>query len=473
MADGSRSPVVIWGPQEGPQSALLTCPVFEVFYGGARGGGKTDGMLGEWAAHAGKYGEYAIGVFFRRELTQLDEAIERSKQIYSKLGADWSEQKKQWTFPNGARLKFRYLEHDKDAENYQGHSYTRVYFEELTNFPDQGPVMKLKATLRSANGVPCRFRATGNPGGPGHHWVKDRYIDPAPLGYKVITEDGLSRVFIPSKLTDNPKLTDSDPTYVNRLKQSGSEKLVSAWLDGDWSVVEGAFFSEWNSRKHVITPFAIPSDWNRFRSFDWGSAKPFSVGWWAMVGDDTPIASGVLPRGAMVRYREWYGASAPNVGLKLTAEEVASGIVIREKEKGIFGVADPAIFSEDGGPSIAQRMHPVMWRKADNRRVGQKGAMGGWDQLRARLKGDGERPMIYTFSTCKDSIRTIPLLQHDKNRPEDVDSDGEDHAGDEWRYACMSRPYTPPAGQTPSKKKDRWVGAFDDDKDGEDSWKTT
>jgi len=428
-------------------------------------------MLGEWAAHAGKYGEHAVGVFFRRELTQLDEAIERSKQIYSKLRAEWSEQKKQWTFPNGARLKFRYLERDADAENYQGHSYTRVYFEELTNFPDQGPVMKLKATLRSANGVPCRFRATGNPGGPGHHWVRARYIDPAPRGYKVITEDGLSRVFIPSKLSDNPRLTDSDPTYVNRLRQSGSAKLVSAWLDGDWSVVEGAFFSEWSSQQHVISPFRIPDDWHRFRSFDWGSARPFSVGWWAMVGDETKLADRSLPRGAMVRYREWYGASAPNVGLKLTAEEVAHGIILREKNDGknMLGVADPSIFAENGGPSIAQRMHPVLWRAGDNKRIAQKGAMGGWDQLRARLKGEEGRPMIYVFSTCTDSIRTIPLLQHDANRPEDVDSDGEDHAGDDWRYACMSRPYTPPGAKTETKKKrDKWAM----EPEQEDSWRT-
>lgn len=472
MADGTPPAVVVWAPQKGPQSSLLTCPIFEVFYGGARGGGKTDGMLGEWAVHAGKYGEHAVGVFFRRELTQLDEAIERSKQIYSKLGADWSEQKKQWSFRNGARLKFRYLDRDTDAENYQGHSYTRVYFEELTNFPDSGPVMKLKATLRSANAVPCRFRATGNPGGPGHHWVRARYIDPAPHGYKVVTEDCLSRVFIPSKLSDNPKLTDSDPTYVNRLKQSGSEKLVAAWLDGDWSVIEGAFFSEWSSKLHVLQPFGIPASWHRFRSFDWGSAKPFSVGWWAIVEDDTKRPEGNLPRGAMVRYREWYGAKAPNVGLKMTAEEVASGIVTREKgdtKKTMLGVADPSIFAEDGGPSIAERMYPAIWTRADNRRVAAKGALGGWDQLRSRLKGEGGRPMIYTFSTCIDSIRTIPLLQHDKNKAEDLDSDAEDHAGDEWRYACMSRPYKPRVDASVPARKDSWGKAFTPIE--ENSWK--
>jgi hypothetical protein len=438
--------------------ALLACPLFEAFYGGARGGGKTDGMLGEWAQHAQKYGEHATGVFFRRELTQLDEAIERSKAIYGPIGADWTEQKKQWRFPNGARLKFRYLDRDDDAEAYQGHSYTRVYFEELTNFPSPKPVMKLKATLRSAAGVPCRFRATGNPGGPGHQWVKARYIDPAPNGYVPLVERDpdsgltLSRVFIPAKLGDNRRLLENDPTYVMRLKQSGSVNLVRAWLNGDWSVIEGAFFDNWDGERHVIRPFAIPPHWTKFRSFDWGSAAPFSCGWWA-VSDGTILPDGRrYPTGAMIRYREWYGArklpdgaTEPNVGLKLTAEQIADGILERERGEEIhYGVADPAIFAQDGGPSHAERMmkRGARFRPADNARVARHGHMGGWDQMRARLDGEEGKPMVYCFSTCVDSIRTIPVLQHDKTRPEDLDTDGEDHAADDWRYACMSRPFT-------------------------------
>jgi len=173
---------IVWRPQPGPQTALVHCPVSEIFYGGARGGGKTDGMLGKFAIKAGKYGEHCVGVFFRRSREDLKEAVERSKQIYAPLGAKWHEQKKWWTFPNGARLKFEYLDRDDDANNYQGHNYTDVFFEEITHWPDPTPVNKLRATLRSATGVPCQFHATGNPGGPGHGWVKARYIDPAPLG---------------------------------------------------------------------------------------------------------------------------------------------------------------------------------------------------------------------------------------------------------------------------------------------------
>lgn len=450
---------VAWAPQPGPQTALLACPVFEVLFGGARGGGKTDGMLGEFAAHGGRYGADAIGLMVRRERTQLIETIERSKMIYPLLGAKYHEQDKYWRFPNGARLRFAYLERDADAEAYQGHSYTRVYVEELGNFPNEGPVLKLMATLRSAQGVATGFRATANPGGPGHQWVKARYIDANPTGWQVrkfeyknpFTGETVvrDRVFIPSRLSDNPLLLHSDPGYVANLQMQGSENLVKAWLEGDWSVIDGAFFDCWSTQRHVLAPFEIPADWTRFRSFDWGSAKPFSVGWWAIASEQFCGPSGaVVPRGALVRYREWYGSQSPNVGLKLTAEQVATGIIERDGDDKIgYAVADPSIFAMDGGPSIAERMYAatkgkVAFRPADNKRVSQMGAMGGWDQMRARLVGDGDgNPMIFTFSTCKDSIRTIPALQHDANRPEDLDTDGEDHAADEWRYACMSRPY--------------------------------
>lgn len=438
---------VVWRPQQGPQSALITCPTFEVFFGGARGGGKTDGMLGEWANHASRYGENAIGLMVRRTRTELTETIERSKTLYAPLNWKFHEQDKMWRAPNGARLRFAYLERDADADGYQGHSYTRVYVEEAGTFPSYRPIAKLMATLRSGSGVPVGMRLTGNPGGPGHQWVKARYIDPAPQGFQVIKDEttGLERVYIPSRVGDN-RFLGSD--YVQRLKAVGSEALVKAWLDGDWSVIEGAFFDEWSYEKHVIRPFAVPAEWLRFRSADWGSAAPFSVGWWAVVGDDYQPGDGrTLPRGALVRYREWYGAKGPNVGLKLTAEEVARGIKAKEAGEVItYGVLDPAAFAVDGGPSIAQMMarEGVIFRPADNKRVSQKGALSGWDQMRARLKGDGDgRPMLYVFETCKDFIRTVPALQHDPDRPEDVDTDGEDHVADEARYGCMSRPYVP------------------------------
>jgi len=464
---------VIWQPQPGPQTALLQCPVFEVFYGGARGGGKTESSIGDWLQHSSLYGEGAIGIFVRRKLTQLSEVIARTKQLFPKLGARYHEQQKTWTMRNGARLKFVYLEKDSDAEEYQGHSYTRIYVEELTNFPSPGPVNKLRATLRSGAGVPCGMRLTGNPGGPGHNWVKARYIDPNPAGYQIITEEtdiefdgvkttvSLDRVFIPSKLGDNHLLIRNDPTYILRLRQSGSEQLVRAWLEGDWSIVDGAFFSEWDENLHVhpadLTRH-IPRTWQRFRAFDWGSAKPFSVGWYALVGEDwTPAPDLYFPKNALIKYKEWYGAKGPNVGVKMTAVQVAQGIWQRERDDlPKYGVADPAIFIRNGGPSIAEDMaiHRCQWRPADNKRV------PGWEQLHKRLIGENGKPMLYFLDSCADSIRTIPVLQHDETNMEDLDTDGEDHAADETRYACMSRPWQPRTQPAPGSGLPKLPGQY-------------
>jgi hypothetical protein len=421
--------------------------VYEVFFGGARGGGKTDAVLGEWAIHSDQYGADAIGLMVRRSRVELSETFERARRIYTPLGARFTTAPMRCVMPNGARLTFAYLERDSDAEGYQGHSYTRVYVEEAGNFPTPAPIMKLHATLRSGAGVPCRMRLTGNPGGPGHQWVRARYIDPAPMGWQTLRdpETGLQRIYIPSRVGDNRYLGDA---YVTQIKASGAPELVRAWLEGDWSVIAGAFFPEWEPSRHVGTPRELPAHWTRYRATDWGSAKPFAVLWFAVSDGELPE----FPRGALVVYREWYGMQPgqPNVGLRLTAEEVAEGIASREAgdpvpdEARMGGVADPAMFTADGGPSIAERMQraaKIVQRRADNARVARAGAMGGWDQVRARLKGDGERPGLYVFSTCVHLIRTLPALQHDADKPEDVDTDGEDHAPDALRYGCMARPY--------------------------------
>lgn len=384
----------------------------------------------------------------------LDDAIARSQEIYPAIGGRWNEQKKTWNFANGGRLRFRPLERVADAEKYQGQNLTDACVEEAGNYPDSAPIDRLNGVLRSARGVPTQLILTGNPGGPGQLWIKNRYIDPAPMGLRILSRtlpNGAAHryVFIPSRLQNNRYLMD-DPNYVNRLYLVGSPELVRAWLDGDWSAISGAFFPEFALEKHVIRPFEIPSHWLRYRAADWGSARPFSVGWYA-VSDGQPVGDRVFPRGALVKYREWYGVQVddkgefqPNVGLKLTAEQFGRGIAERSfGESYGFSVMDPAAFAQDGGPSIAERMalEGARFERADNRRVAQRGAMGGWDQLRARLVGEDKKPMLYLFANCTHTIRTIPALQHDQDHLEDVDSDGEDHAADETRYACMARPY--------------------------------
>lgn len=469
---------VIWQPQPGPQTALLECPVFEVFYGGARGGGKTESSLGDWLQHSSTYGEHAIGIFVRRKLKQLEEVIARTQQIFPKIGATYNVQQKTWTMPGGGRLKFVYLERDSDAEEYQGHNYTRIYVEEVTNFPSPSPINKLRATLRSGAGVPCGMRLTGNPGGPGHLWVKARYIDPAPLGYKVITETevldiggekvtvSLDRVFIPSKLGDNALLLRNDPTYILRLRQSGSEALVRAWLLGDWSIIDGAFFDCWDEAKHVVPEVffrkLLHPGMTIFRSLDWGSYRPFSVGWYALLDKDLELPDRKLPRNALVKFKEWYGAKGPNIGLKMDAPLVAQGVRQRDQElKALglriqYGVADPAIFIRNGGPSIGEMMalHGAVWRAADNKRI------PGAEQVRARLTGNAGVPMLYVADCCEDTIRTIPVLQHDETQPEDVDTEGEDHAYDELRYACMSRPWQQRVAEVPAERLPKLPGQY-------------
>ena len=458
----------MWEPQAGPQSsAILADWADELFYGGERGGGKSDLQLGYQEDGALRYNGKSRGIMFRKTYAELEELQARASEIFPQSGAIFKTQPSAdypfsncWYWPNGATVKMRYIESEKDYGRYHGHQYTHISFDEVTEYPTPTGLLKMLSTLRSPHGVPCTMRATGNPGGVGHGWVKARYIDVAhPLTPYTDPDSGFVRLFVPSKTSDNQILLQADPKYRDRIKAAtgGNEALRKAWLEGDWNIVAGAFFDCWSQSRHVIRPFDVPAHWLRFRSGDWGSARPFSFGWWAIVSDDYKTEEGLtLPRGCMVRYREWYGMAEDahgqpqyNTGLKLVAEDVGLKIWDRERNdvKLTYGVLDPAAFSQDGGPSLAERIYKgsgnkVMFRRADNARVPQKGSMGGWDQMRSRLIGeDVDRPMVVCFNSCYNSIRTIPVLQHDSDKVEDLDTSQEDHAADEWRYACMSRPY--------------------------------
>ena len=421
--------------------------------------------------------------------------------------------------PNGGRVSFAYLDTIADANVYQGRNVTDAWVEEAGQYPNPAAIDRLFGILRSSHGVPIQLILTANPGGPGQHWIRQRYqIHPFPVLPKIMirslpTGKEHRVAVIPSRITDNKILLANDPGYVDRLQLVGSPQLVRAWLEGDWSAIEGAFFTEWDESKHVLTPFTIPHSWMRFRAADWGSYSPFSIGWWAVATDDyspsraaalpddgavfgtrtdllgTKLLAGVsrhdpaapiIPRGALVRYREWYG----EVGGKLTAEQVGQGIAEREKTDRArlsYGVLDPSAFIESGGPSIAERINKCLidsklaaFRAADNRRVprnigdpAKSGPMAGWDQMRARMRGTNGVPMLYCFSTCHDSIRTIPVLQHDETRSEDLDTEAEDHAADEWRYACMSRPWTRAMPKALLPPRDSYRPAHEERNDGD------
>lgn len=435
--------IAAWSPQVGPQSDAISATwCDELLYGGARGGGKSDYLLGDFSQDISRYGKNWQGIIFRRTFKQLEELIRRSHELFPRSGGEWLEGKSRWKWPCGAMLRFRFLDRDSDAENYQGHQYTWIGWEELGNFPTDGPYRLLLACNRWAEGdVPTkRVRSSANPGGPGQSWIRSYFIDHAPLGYtpRVHSDTGNNIMFIPAKVTDNKILLERDPGYIRRLRGVGSPALVKAWLDGDWTAIVGGYFPEF-CEHHIIEPFEIPSHWTRFRAMDWGSARPFVVLW--MTISDGSLAR--FPAGSIIVYREWYGGSAPNVGLKLSVSEVAEGILGRQErnEQISYTVVDSSMFDEDGGPSLAERManYGVPCSRSDKRRI------PGWQQIRDRLIGVDERPMLYMVGVaCPNLIRTLPALQHDEAKPEDVNTEGDDHAGDALRYGCMSRPYTPP-----------------------------
>lgn len=392
-------------------------------------------------------------------------------------------------FWNGAKIYLCHCEHEKDIYKYQGAEIHVLLIDELTHFTES-MYRFLRNRVRMVGivlppqyvGQFPRILCGANPGNIGHLWVKTTFVTSGvPMEKRLMpaNDGGMRRQFIPARLEDNPSMGADDPGYEMRLEGLGSATLVRAMRWGDWDVIEGAFFDCWDQRRHVVRPFSVPDEWLRFRSGDWGSASPFSFGWWAIVTDAYRTTEGVLlPRGCMLRYREWYGCQPgkPNVGLKLHAEEVGRQLLAKEQSdpKLKYGVLDPSAFKEDGGPSIASRImagsgNKIIFNPADNARVPQRGAMGGWDQMRARLVGDEDgNPMIVCFSTCVDSIRTIPALQHDTDRPEDLNTDMEDHPADDWRYGCMSRPWVPTSRPKDKTIRDRW-----DRKDREEvNWKT-
>lgn len=465
-------------------------------YGGAAGGGKSHLIRIAAVVWASAIPGLQVYLFRRIRDDLVKNHMEGPKGFRAML-AGWCEQgwcsivEDEIRFWNGSRIYLCHCKDEKDIYKYQGAEIHVLLIDELTHFTEsmyrflrnRVRMVGVVVPKEYAGRFP-RILCGANPGNIGHLWVKSTFVvsaDVMSIRRMDPAEGGMLRQYIPARLEDNPSMKEDDPGYEMRLEGLGSATLVKAMRWGDWDVIEGAYFDCWDASRHVVRPFTIPDEWHRFRSGDWGSASPFSFGWWAITSDDYKTPDGPwLPRGCIVRYREWYGMQPgkPNVGLKLHAEAVGAGIAEREKQdKNLSGgVLDPSAFKEDGGPSIHERIHigsgrKVVFRPADNARVARRGAMGGWDLLRARLVGDGDgRPMIVCFSTCTDSIRTLPALQHDSTNPEDVDTDSEDHAPDDWRYACSSRPWMPAARQTTKPKRDRWDDAFRDDTSAD--WRT-
>jgi hypothetical protein len=436
---GTKIQTIAWMPQEGPQThAIHARAMPELLFGGAKGGGKSDLLLGDYLQDVPTYGPNWQGILFRRSYPELEQLVKRSFQIYPKTGAVFKAQEKTWYWPNGATLKMRFVRSERDVEKYQGHEFQWIGFDELGNWASDYAYRIMLSCLRSSRGDVRhkRIRSSANPGGVGHHWVKELFIEHAEKGYVPLYDEDMKwfRVFIPSRLEHNRLLLQQDPGYADRLKGVGSAALVKAWLEGDWNVIVGAYFTDASASQHLIRPFAIPQRWTRFAGFDWGSAHPFAMEWCAVSDGEGP-----LPKNAAVVYRECYGGKT-NKGWGWHAEKVADHLKALEgKDKPQWRRADPSVWKEDGGPSIGERMgaRGLTFLPGDNRRI------AGWDQIRARLVGD-DAPMLYIFETCTDLWRCLTAAQHDPSKAEDLDTEGDDHSLDALRYALMGRPYARP-----------------------------
>ncbi len=440
---------VIWKPTP-KQMRMFARGENEGFYGGAAGGGKSDYLIVE-AARELKVPNYK-GLILRKTFPQLQELEERCQWMYPRLypGAKYNASKHIWHFPSGARIILGSLHHPAQKYKYQGQQYDFIGFDELTHFTFEEYSYLQSRNRPSGPGTRVRMRSTGNPGGVGHGWVKQYFVQAAPpettkwTSHKIVMPDGhlqkfwLSSVFVSSSVFDNPHLLKNDPLYMAKLANRG-EAEMNALLYGNWDSYEGQVFTEWKNDpehyldgkfSHVIEPFGIPPHWPVIRSFDWGYAKPFSVGWFA-----------VDPDGRYYHIYELYGCTGkPNVGVKWEVSQIARKI--REIEKyepnlkgrEIRGVADPSIFAEQNGNSYARMMSDqgVYWNPGDNTRI------AGKQQFHRRLKFDENgRAMLYVFKNCTEFIRTIPNLVYSEKKVEDIDTETEDHIYDMARYALQ------------------------------------
>lgn len=437
----------MWIPFPGAQEEFCSRGEFEVFYGGQAGPGKTDCLIAlalRQIAHS-KY----HGLLLRRTFPQLQEIIDRCYELYPSLGGVYKTTEHRWYFPSGAKITLGHMQHEADKYNYQGKEFHFIGFDELTHFTLTQYLYLFSRCRSSVPGLIAEIRSTSNPGGIGHFWVKNRFIDNAGAAEVYIDPDShLSRIFIPGSLEDNPALTENDPGYSARLDALPAIERMRL-KEGIWDAFEGQVFTELSQRVHGIADFDIPTEWYRFMCFDWGFSKPFSIGWYAVDFD-----------GNIFRYREWYGCKEgeEDVGLKLSVTAIAQGIVERETEKINARVADPAIWSKTPnahkygikGPSVFQDMQAqgLFFLKADNDRL--QGKMQVHKRLEVVMDVDTETGEILSestlfncFNSCKEFWRTMPEMRECPKNPEDVDSDSEDHIYDELRYSCMFKPIKP------------------------------
>jgi hypothetical protein len=437
---------VVFAPNSGPQTEFLAANEREVLYGGSAGGGKSYGLLADPMRYFGSAN--FNGIILRRTNDELRELIWKSQEIYPKAypGARWQEKKSQWVFPSGGRIWMTYLERDEDVLRYQGQAFNYIAFDELTQHATPFAWNYMRSRLRSTDpSLPLFMRATTNPGGPGHSWVKRMFIDPAPAGKRFSATDIETgepmvypdnhakagqplfyRRFIPASLKDNPYLMADGQYEANLLALPEMQRRQL--LEGDWAVADGAAFSEFRQHVHTCDPFDIPSEWRKFRSCDYGYSSFSAVHWFAI---DPSYET-------LYVYRELYLS-------KHTGKDLARAVLDAERGESIqYGVLDSSCWHNRGqiGPSIAEEMIAMgcRWRPSD-RSAGAR--VAGKNQLHQRLKVDEEtgQPGIIFFNSCRQIIADLPVIPSDPKGSDDIDARyRSDHAYDSVRYGIMSRP---------------------------------
>lgn len=427
-----------------------------VIYGGARGGGKSWSVRTKAIILALRYKGIKMMIVRKTYPELMANHIKPLKETL-RIGqkgsiAKYNDSKKEITFRNGSTILFGYCDTDKDIDRYQGTEVDVLFIDEATHHSEE-IIKKFMACVRGVNQFPKRIYLTCNPGHKGHGYIKRIAIDKI---YEA-GENPEDYSFIQALVTDNEALMREQPDYIKQL-EALPPKLRQAWLEGRWDVFEGVFFEEFRTTPdpqkchddgisveealqehkwtHVIKPFQIPAHWKIYRSYDFGYGKPFSVGWFAIDED-----------GCMYHILELYGCTqTPNEGVKWSASQQFDKVVEIEREhpylkgKRIHGVADPSIWDGSKGISVAE--------EADKRQLwfdkGINDRIAGWMQIHERFKFDENgKAMLYIFENCKNAIRTIPLMMYDEHKPEDLDTDLEDHIADMIRYCCMARPIAP------------------------------
>jgi hypothetical protein len=463
---------VAFAPYAGSQSAFLADISFERLLHGNRGGGKSKIILADFVQHVGrKFGPAYKGIVFKRNAQSFKELKALARELFTRVFPNAKENVmfSYWEFPEGERLYFGYLEKPEDYwSTYHGSAFCKIYFDELTEWPNPECYLLAQSLIRSTHpGTPLGIAATTNPGGTGNGWVKTRFrlrgADSPTVGLLIddaVDDNGNRqpprRAFC-SRLSENILSCATNPRYLEQIVASAgyNDNRLRAWRDGDWDVSDSGIFADvWQAaRLHCVWPdFIIPATWRMYHSFDYGSARPFSYGVYALSdGCDVDLPNGharsTVP-GDVFRCGELYGMinGQPDKGLQLTIPQIGTRIkrflTLHGWDKRVrTGPADHQIFAPmlDMGPSIYADFEKLgVYFEAADKSPGSR--IRGIEQIRKLLAATipvdrrREESGLFIFESCSNFLRTIPDLPRDKTNIEDYDKNAEGHIADEVRY---------------------------------------